>query len=192
MREVEARQAGDLRCWLLAAGALCAAQADAGSGSDAIHTDGFEDAACAPLYPMGFLLEWSQTYPQGWPGYNQVARFYPQVDTYMTLRFTAGPAGQLGELLGNPVASNGRMQGLLSISRSPGCFDAAHTGARCVSALAPVLSLSWTTGSSPFRCQLEPGGTYYVNLTLGGLEPPGPYCDRKTELCMIELGQNYN
>ena len=44
----------------------------------------------------------------------------------------------------------------------------------------------------PFRCELVPGQTYYVNLTLGGNQGPGPYCPRELEYCILELGQSLN
>ncbi len=174
--------------------ALCLAGAAGAepSGEAPIFADGFEDAACTPLYPTAFPFEWSALYQQQWPSYNNSVRFTPPALSYVTLRFTAGPAGQVGELLGTPVPPGTKSLGLVSISRSPGCFDPAFTGARCISDLAQIQSVTWTTGSSPFRCELVPGQTYYVNLTLGGNQGPGPYCPREQEQCILELGQYLN
>ena len=162
------------------------------SGEPPIFADGFETSACVPPYATAFPFEWNTLYPQGWPGYNHSVRFTPPALSYVTLRFTAGPAGQVGELLGTPIPPGANSVGLVSISRTPGCFDPAHTGPRCISDLAQIQSVTWTTGNSPFRCELVPGQTYYVNLTLGGDQGPGPYCPRELEYCILELGQTLN
>lgn len=169
----------------------CAVPAPA--GEPAIFADGFEDAGCEPLYAEGYPFEWSDLYFSGWPGYNQVVRFMPVPDSYISLRFTAGPAGQFGELLGVPVPPGASSAGWVAISRTRGCFDAAFNGSKCVSEVANTQSVTWTTsGPHPFRCELVPGQVYYVNLTLGGSSGPGPFCDRAVDLCILELGQFQN
>lgn len=193
MQQAGSRGSSGARSLVFAAGALCAAEVRA--GGDQIHADGFEDNSCAPLYSKGYHFEWGELYFQGWPGYNQVVRFIPPPESYISLRFTAGPAGQLGELLGVPVPPGTNSVGWVSIARTPGCFDVASTGPRCISDVANVQSVTWISGqASPFRCELVPGQTYYVNLTLGRDAPsgPGPYCHRPAELCILELGQFFN
>ncbi|MCE7930141.1 MAG: hypothetical protein DYH17_02020 [Xanthomonadales bacterium PRO6] len=182
-----------MRGGLFAVGALLLAETHA--GNEPIHADGFEDAACAPLYAKGYHFEWNDLYFQGWPGYNQVVRFIPPPESYVSLRFTAGPAGQLGELLGVPVPPGANSAGWVAISRVPGCFDPAFNASHCVSEVAGVQSVTWISGQpGSFRCELVPGQTYYVNLTLGrdAQGGPGPYCQRSTELCILELGQFLN
>lgn len=148
----------------LACCALCV-PALAPAGADVLRADGFEQ--CQPPSPLGSTAEWGSVF-MPWPAYGLNARLALPFDGHIALRFTAATAsGSFGTFLLADYPGSGGGQGLMSISRTPGCFDPAFLGPNCLSPVSSEPGVAWTIAASGLRCALEPGASYYLNMTLG-------------------------
>lgn len=144
-------------CVLLALPAL------AGAGEQ-VFESGFEP--CVAQWPNGSVHEWNSVLLP-WPAFGYTARFSVPANGYVALRFTASSTpGQFGTLLATEYPGSSG-SGQISISRTPGCFDPAVVGAHCLSGVSGSPSLSWLVAATGLSCPLQPGESYYVNLTLG-------------------------
>ncbi len=120
---------------------------------------------CTAVYPQGAIGEFTGTFGQAWPAYNDKIRQFVTNNQYFSLRFTAtASATQFGSINTTGFPGDGDGNGRVSISTTPGCFDANIIGERCVGAASTYPGVSWTNGQSSFVCKLNPGQTYYVNF----------------------------
>lgn len=144
-------------CTLLAFPALA-------SAGDQVFGSGYE--LCVAQWPNGSVHEWNSVL-MPWPAFNFNSRISLPANGYVALRFTASSTpGQFGTLLASEFSgSTGTAQ--VSISRTPGCFDPAYLGPNCLSGVSGSPSVSWLVAATNLRCELQPGESYYVNLTLG-------------------------
>lgn len=131
-----------------------------------------------PLFPLGTTTTWQAVMAPPWPsfGTGRLRTSIPR-EQFLALSIVANQSNvQSGTLALSEF--NGSGIGIISISTSPGCFDAQILGPNCVSDALPIAALTWTNFSSPTACELRPGHAYYVNLSFGGAEPqPGhPSC----------------
>jgi len=91
------------------------------------------------------------------------------------LQFTAPNAvasGQLGTQLDGTTG-----EALLSLSPCAAVYPANPV--TCVSAVSATPSVQWTTDPAGGGCQLQPGVSYYFNITFGTQTAPGggqPWC----------------
>ncbi len=113
----------------------------------------------------GDLGEFNGTFGIAWPAYNDKIRQFIVNGHYLSLHFTATASPtQFGTINTTGFPGDGDGNGVVSISPTPGCFNAALLGERCVSPLSTYPGVSWTNGQSAFACRLTPGGSYNVNL----------------------------
>jgi hypothetical protein len=134
------------------------------SAGEQLFESGFE--TCVAQWPNGSVQEWNSVLAP-WPAYGIGTRLSVPANGYAALRFTASSTpGQFGTLFATEFpGSTGAAQ--VSISRTPGCFDPAVLGPNCLSEVSGSPSVSWLVAATSLSCQLQPGESYYVNLTLG-------------------------
>ena len=92
------------------------------------------------------------------------------------LQFTAPNSPMSGQLQAQPQ-STATGEALLSLSRCAAVYPA--NPATCVSAVSATPSLQWTTDPDSSGCRLQPGVSYYFNITFGTQTAPGngqPWC----------------
>jgi hypothetical protein len=137
---------------------------------------------CTP--PNGFTANtssWNGTFsPLPWPSYNAVRRLCVSNGQILALEFNAtNSPTQFGTISTSGFPGDGDGQGRISISTSPGCYDANVLPASCLGPTATYPGVSWTNGTSGFACNLTPGQRYYVNFYF-------PSCTSGT--CCRDLG----
>jgi len=133
---------------------------------------------CTATYPNVTEAEFNQTF-NIWPAFGSSRRIFAPFNGSLAFRFTASAvANQFGTFATVGFPGDGDGFGQASISRGPGCFNAAQLGPNCVSPVAREPSVGWANFANQFSCALTPGQVYYVNLTYGGTTTPGsgPYC----------------
>lgn len=144
-------------CVLLALPALA-------SAGDQVFNSGYEP--CVAQWPNGSVHEWNSVL-MPWPAFNVTSRLVVPAKGYVALRFTASSTpGQFGTLNAAEFAGSSG-SGQVSISRAPGCFDPTFLGANCLSQVSGSPSIAWIVAATGLRCELQPGESYFVNLTLG-------------------------
>ena len=132
---------------------------------------------CPPIFQQGAVGEFDGTFGQAWPAYNDKIRQFVSNGQYFSLRFTATASQtQFGTINTTGYPGDGDGNGKVSISPTPGCFDASILGERCVTNAVPFPGVSWTNGQSSFVCKLNPGQSYYVNFYFP--ECPSGNCGR--------------
>lgn len=144
---------------------------------------------CPPAYPNGTQAEWNQVF-NTWPAFGVRPRVNVPFNGYVSYRFTAtSVVGQFGTVATSDYPGDGDGHGQMSISRDPGCFNAAQLGSNCLSPVTRFVSVGWANGAAQFSCSLTPGSSYYVNLTYGGNTSPGsgPYCPQGTAGCGADV-----
>lgn len=136
---------------LLAACALCAPpMARAG---DEKHADGCERRL--PQWQNASVSEWNQALLP-WPAYGQNLRILMPFEGYVSLRFTTGATpGAFGSFRLGDYPQSGGGSGVISISRTPGCFDPAFVGANGVSPVSGEPGIAWIIAASELRCALQ-------------------------------------
>lgn len=134
------------------------------SAGDQVFDSGYEP--CVAQWSNGSVHEWDSVF-MAWPAFNFSSRISLPANGYVALRFTASSTpGQFGTLNAQEFAGSSG-SGQVSISRTPGCFDPAFLGANCLSQVSGSPSIEWIVAATGLRCELQPGQSYYVNLTLG-------------------------
>jgi hypothetical protein len=145
---------------------------------------------CPATYPLAVNSSWDGIF-NFWPGYGIRRRLTPPANGYSSYRFVAnGSIGQFGTIATGDFPDDGDGWGLLSISRSPGCFTASQLGPNCLGGVQRLPTISWKNGpSSAGQCSLTPGQTYYVNFTYGStsIAGAGPYCPAGTGRCGADV-----
>ena len=144
---------------------------------------------CQPGYPNGTQSEWNQVF-NTWPAYGVRPRVNVPFNGYVSWRFTAtSVVGQFGTVATSDYPGDGDGHGQMSISRDPGCFNAAQLGNNCLSPVTRFVSVGWANGAAQFSCSLTPGSSYYVNLTYGSNTSPGsgPYCPQGANGCGADV-----
>ncbi len=120
---------------------------------------------CPPIFVQGALGEYDGTFGNVWPAYNDKVRLVVNNNQFVGLHFTAtASTTQFGTISTTGYPGDGDGNGIVSISPTPGCFNASIIGPRCVTAAATYPGVSWTNGQSDFVCKLSPGGSYWVNM----------------------------
>lgn len=145
-----------------------------------VSSGGGGGGSCPPTYPNTNVVEYANLFGS-WPAFGSSRRLTVPSNGALAMRFTASSSTtQFGTTATADHPGDGDGWGLMSVSRSPGCFNAAHLGARCLlSSAARLPSIGWANFPNQFSCQLTPGETYYVNLTYGNSTTPSggaPYC----------------
>jgi hypothetical protein len=146
-------------------------------------------ATCPQTYPVAVQSSWDTIF-NFWPGYGIRVRLTPPPSGSLSYRFVAnGSIGQFGTIATGDFPDDGDGWGLLSISRSPGCFTASQLGPNCLGGVQRLPTISWKNGpSSAGQCSLTPGQTYYVNFTYGSdSSGPGPHCPAGTGQCSADF-----
>jgi hypothetical protein len=97
--------------------------------------------------------------------------------SYLALEFTASQStSQFGTFDGSGgYPGDGGGQGVLSISRTPGCFTQSALPQGCYAPPAMYPGISWTNGQSTVACRLTPGERYYINISFDPIV--GGRCD---------------
>ncbi len=135
-----------------------------------VFRSGFQ--SCTPVFATGSIGEWDGTFGMSWPAYNNALRIFSTANQYVALRFNAAQnATQSGRVLTTEFPGGGSGVGVISISREPGCFDPAFLGENCLGPIQSGPTLDWTNDFSLPGCRLEPGRSYYLNVTFGGTVP---------------------
>lgn len=152
-----------------------------------VFADGFD--VCEPPFPNGSVSSWSSVFGL-WPAYNTQRRLSVPFNGYLAFQFNA-PANGFGTFITTSFPGGGDGSGLVSISRTPGCFNPAFLGPNCLSPLGPLPQVSWSLPpDDPSACVLTPGQSYYLNLTFGGPAQPGePQCLSGAGGCAVDGGQ---
>jgi len=141
-------------------------------------TDAGLPAPCTPKYPTGTTIAWSNIFT-AWPSFGVRRRMLVPYNGYVAFQFTATQTpGQFGTFASADYPLDGDGFGQMSISREPGCFDAALLDARCLAPVGRFTSVGWANGASQYSCNLVPGQTYYLNMTYGGTTSSAtePHC----------------
>ncbi len=162
---------------VLASLALAAAKSVQAQSNDVLRSSGFEVVSCTPAYPEADVTPWTNHF-YAWPGYGDRERFFVPYNGYIAFSFTASQlSAAFGSITTADFPGDGDGIGLMSISRTPGCFDQTHLGDNCLSPVSRFVSIGWRNSPGPWACNLTPGETYYVNITYGaGPTPNGPEC----------------
>lgn len=146
-------------------------------------------AACPPTYPNGTSVIWNVIF-DSWPNFGALRRLNV-LGGYLALAFTAPAASQqFGTFRGTTHPDDGDGEAILSISRDPGCFDAASLPPNCLSVPSRFPSVSWKQSQGAFQCVLQGGQTYYINISYGTNTLPGagPYCPAGFGSCSHDFG----
>jgi hypothetical protein len=139
-------------------------------------TSGGGGGSCAP--PVGLtenLVSFTAMY-NSWPAYNGWRRLQIDRGSYLAIEFTASQStSQYGTFSASGYPGDGGGVGVMSISRTPGCFtqSALPQGCRTPPAMNP--GISWTNGQSTVSCRLTPGERYYINISFDPIV--GGRCD---------------
>jgi len=145
--------------------------------------DGFE--AC----PRGAMVV---TTLSSW---GSVFGVFPQVTPNNQVLVPTGASAGLQFTAPNPSTS-GQLQvqllpsttGEAVLSLSPCAAVYPPSPASCVSAVSATPSVQWTTDPAGSGCQLQPGVSYYFNITFGTQTAPGngqPWCSSAS--CGVRL-----
>ena len=145
--------------------------------------DGFEACPHQSL-PLASTTTWTSmfgTFPQiPGPNTNTVP-----ANASIAIQFTAPATLQSGTLLmQNRPGTTG--ESAISIARCAGVFPVNPLG--CIDGPSSAPGLAWTTNPAGGGCALEPGQTYYLNLTFGietAPVPGQPWCSAG---CSISIG----
>lgn len=159
-----------------------------------LFSSGFEGSDppvvdCIPLYFDGVVGEWNQTFDT-WPDFNGKKRLFVPLNGYLSYRFTStNSPNQFGSFITTGFPGDGDGVGIMSISRTPGCFNPAKLPFNCISNPALYASIGWSNGGSQYSCVLNVGQTYYLNYTYGGIiNAGGPYCPGNLSGCGADVG----
>ena len=121
--------------------------------------------SCDPIFANGSSVTFAGAFGQAWPAYNDKIRQFVSNNQYWSASFTASAsATQFGSINTTGFPQDGDGNGRVSISPSPGCFNASQLPANCVGAVAAFPGVSWTNGQSSFVCKLNPGQAYHLNF----------------------------
>lgn len=137
------------------------------------NRDGFEVCPRGAMAAQS-LSSWSGTF-ELFPQVSPNNRFSVALGSSWGLQFAAPNtvmSGQLGAQLGSTTG-----EAVLSLSPCAAVYPPAP--ASCVSAVSATPSLQWTTDPAGSGCRLQPGVSYYFNVTFGTQTAPGngqPWC----------------
>jgi len=121
--------------------------------------------SCDPIFANGSSVTFSGAFGQAWPAYNDKIRQFVSNNQYWSASFTAtASATQFGSINTTGFPGDGDGNGRVSISPSPGCFNASQLPNNCAGATTTYPGVSWTNGQSSFVCKLNPGQSYHVNF----------------------------
>ncbi len=144
---------------------------------------------CTPIYPNGQSSSWNNVF-QPWPAYGVRRRLTVPGNGFLSYTFVAtAVAGQFGTIATGDFPGDGDGWGLMSISRSAGCFTPSELAQGCLGGVQRLPTISWRNGAgTSFQCGLTAGQTYYVNFTYGGgTSGPGPHCPPGSGLCAADV-----
>lgn len=148
---------------------------------------------CTPIYPNGQASSWDAVF-NTWPSFGVRRRLGVPANGFLSFEFVAtSTAGQFGTVVTGDFPNDGDGYGLMSISRSPGCFTPSELGIGCMGGVQRLPSISWKNGTgTTFQCGLTAGQTYYVNYTYGsattGNQSAGPpYCPAGSGNCSADV-----
>lgn len=151
----------------------------------------FEQPGCVPP-PNSYISELpNPRWPSFRPGWWRIKLRSGEI---VSIKFRA--THHYGDFSGSDYPNEGdEGMGMVSISKTAGCFDSSKLPPKCTSPASPWPGLSWANKNfgSIYSCNLTPGEDYYLNLYFGppnGGEWNGAYCP--TVFCGRDIGNYYS
>jgi hypothetical protein len=172
-----------MRVLLILAAALSSLSAPIHAQVLGFDGDGFE-ACPRQVLSIASTVTWASQfgpYPQiPGPNVNNVP-----ANGSAVLQFTAPASSQSGTLLvQNRPGTTG--ESAISIARCAGVFPVNPQS--CIDGPSAGPGLAWTTNPAGSGCALEPGQTYYFNLTFGVETAPVPGQPWCSAGCSVSIG----
>ena len=137
--------------------------------------DGFE-ACPRQALSVTTSASWSGTFSSAFPNAGPANVIIPPANGSIAFSFVAPSAGQSGTLLAqNRPGVVG--ESAISLSRCDSVFPSNPPA--CIDGPSVAPALAWTTTAAGSECRLEPGQTYYLNITFGVETTSGngqPWC----------------